>query len=304
VNSSFVLVLLTGLGWGLLAPASKALFHDAPGLDGFSLAVARATWAFPFFLIMLALAWRANPPHLEKRRWAAAIGAGLVFGLVVSTVFTIAAQHTSIAHISFIVGITPVTNTVFAALCFRTRLDLRSLLALAFGVVGVVLLAFTQHGGSATMLGDSLMLVWLVGFAAYAILLRAIGPGVSSTFVMAFVGTISMGVLIVPGILLGYGHGILAVISSPLAGAWFFGEVVIGSTLVGQTAYAAAVRRLGVSLATIGAEYIALFVGVVASLATHEAWTPLTIVAGATFCVALAVTFAPLPFLKTAPKFT
>jgi drug/metabolite transporter (DMT)-like permease len=67
--------------------------------------------------------------------------------------------------------------------------------------------------------------------------------------------------------------------------------------VIGQTAYAAAVRRLGVALATIGSEYFALAVGVAASLALHERWNPLTVVAGAIFCCALTATFAPIPAL-------
>lgn len=300
MNVNLILVVITGLGWGLLGPASKALYAQSPAFDGVTLAIARAVWAFPIFLIMLGLAWRADPPRMRKRSWCAAIGAGLTFGLLISTLYTIAAQHTSVAHISFFVGISPVTSTVLAALVFRLGLDRRTLVALALGVLGIALLASTQHETAGAASGDALMLVWLVAFGAYGILLRAIGPGVSSTFVIALVGSISMGVLIIPGISLGYGGAIAHVVDSPPTGAWFFGEIVLGSTLVAQATYAAAVRRLGVSMATIGAEYTALAVGVAGSLALREAWTPLTIVAGLIFCAALAVTFVPLPWLSIA----
>lgn len=291
-----ILVVVTGMGWGLLGPASKALFGGDASFNGMTLAVARAAWAFPIFLVGLLVLWRRNPPRLRPRQWAAAGAAGVVFGLAVSTLFTVAAQHTSVAHISFLVGISPVTNTVMAALVFRTALDVRSRVALTLGVAGVALLALTQHGGSSTALGDALMLVWLLAFGAYACLLRAVGSGVSSMFLMAFIGTISMGVLIVPGIALGYGGAIAHVAHGTTVAGWFFGEVIIGSTLVSQTTYAAAVKRLGVSVATIGAEYTALAVGVACSLAMHEPWTLLTVIAGLVFCLALAATFAPVPF--------
>jgi drug/metabolite transporter (DMT)-like permease len=297
VNGNLILVLLTGLGWGLLGPAGKALFAQSPAFDGMTLAVARAVWAFPFFLIMLALTWRADPPKMKKRSWCAALGAGVVFGFFVSVLYTVATQHTSIAHISFIVGISPVTNTVLAALALRLGLDRRTLAALALGIVGIALLAFTQKEGAANLAGDLLMLGWLLAFGAYAILLRVIGPGVSSRFVMALVGTVSMGVVLVPGIALGYGGAIAHVADTPAAGWWFFGEVVFGSTLIAQTSYAAAVRRMGVSMATIGAEYTALAVGIGCSLALRETWTPLTVIACAVFCAALAVTFVPIPGL-------
>jgi hypothetical protein len=108
-----------------------------------------------------------------------------------------------------------------------------------------------------------------------------------------------MGTLLVAGTALGWTRGIDHVTDSPAIAGWFFGEIVLGSTLVAQPAFAAAVRRMGVALATIGAEYTALAIGIAASLAAHEAWTPLTIVAGAVLCGALTVTFAPIPWLNT-----
>ncbi len=121
---NLILVLAVGLGWGLLAPASKVLFGGEPGVfDGMTVAVARAFWALPLFLIGLGVAWRLEPPQLSARRWAYVVAAGLIFGLLVSTLYTVAAQRTSVAHISFLVGISPVTSTAVAALVFRTGLD-------------------------------------------------------------------------------------------------------------------------------------------------------------------------------------
>ncbi len=142
------------------------------------------------------------------------------------------------------------------------------------------------------------MVAWLAAFAAYACLLRAVGPSVSSAMLICLVGTIAMAALLVPGLALGYGAAAGHVIDTPAIGWWFFGEVILGSTLLAQTAYAAAVRRMGIAVATIGAEYTALAVGVVASLLARESWSPLTALAGLVFCAALTVTFAPLPGLR------
>ena len=293
-----VFVLLTGLGWGLLGPAAKLLYAAEPGVfDGITITVARAAWALPIFLFALAPAWRISPPRLDAKRWAAVLAAGLVFGLVVSVVFTLAAQYTSVAHISFLIGLSPVTNTAIAALVFRTALDRRQWTALTLGVIGVAILAATHSSERSALLGDLLMVVWLAAFAAYACLLRVVGTRMNGVMTMALVGTISMAVLLLPGLALGKGGAIPHVADTPSTAWWFFGEVVLGSTLVAQTTYAAAVRRLGVSVATIGAEYTALAVGVAMSLALHETWTPLTIVGGLVLCSALAATFAPLPGL-------
>jgi drug/metabolite transporter (DMT)-like permease len=295
-----VFVLVTGLGWGLLGPASKALYAAEPGVwNGVTVSVARAAWALPIFLFALAPAWRISPPRLDGKRWAAVVAAGLVFGFVVSVVFTIAAQYTSVAHISFLIGLAPVTNTAVAALVFRTALERRQWVALALGVLGVSLLALTHSSDRSAFIGDLLLIVWLAAFAAYSCLLRVVGTRMNGVMTMTLIGSISMAVLLVPGIGLGYGGAIAHATDAPQIGWWFFGEIVLGSTVIAQTTFAAAVRRLGVSVATIGVEYTALAVGVVMSLLMHEAWTVLTVVGGLVLCLALAVTFVPLPGLGT-----
>jgi drug/metabolite transporter (DMT)-like permease len=284
---------VTGLGWGLLAVACKVLFNAEPAVfDGTTVALCRGLWSLPFFLVGLGVAWRLQPPKLDLRRWLLILAAGIVFGPGVSLLYTLAAQHTSVAHITFLLGVSPVTNTAAAALVFHQRLDGRARIALVLGVVGIVLLAVTRRAEGASIAGDLLMLGWLVTFAAYACLLRAVGSGVSATLLMCLVGTIAMLALVVPGLAVGSAAAV-HVADTPRIAWWFFGEIVLGSTLIAQTTYAAAVRRLGVAVATIGTEYTALVVGVVASLLAREPWTPLTALAAVAFCAALAVTFVP-----------
>lgn len=292
-----VSVVLVGVGWGLLAPATKALFHADPAVfTGLSVAVARAAWALPLFLIMFGVAYALERPRLTGRQWLAVLGAGLTFGLGITIVFSIAAMHTSVAHISFLIGTSPVTNSLAAALAFGLPIGRRQRIALTLGAIGVGLLASAQTGGRAGVFGDALMLIWLASFAAYAVLLRLVGPGVSATFTMSAVGVVAMAAVLVvgafqPASLRAAGH----VIDTPASAWWFFGEIVAGSTLIAQTAYARAVRRLGVSIATIGAEYTALAVGITASIVAREPWSIVTAIAGLILCGALAATFVPLP---------
>jgi drug/metabolite transporter (DMT)-like permease len=300
-STNLILVLVTGLGWGLLAPANKVTFAGEPAVfNGVSVAAARALWALPFFVVGAIVAWRLDPPRLLPRQWLAIAGASIVFGPGITVLFPIASQHTSVAHISFLVGVSPVTNTALAALVFKAGLDLRGRLALALGVAGVALLALTQRDDAAALFGDAMMVLWLIAFAIYACFLRAVGPGINATLLMSIVGSIALVVLSVPALALGYGGAAARVADTPVLAAWFFGEIVLGSMLVAQTTYAAAVRRLGVAMATIGSEYFALAVGVAASIVMHERWNALTAVAGLIFCCALAVTFVPFPGLNRA----
>jgi drug/metabolite transporter (DMT)-like permease len=74
---------------------------------------------------------------------------------------------------------------------------------------------------------------------------------------------------------------------------------VLASTFVGQIGYAITVKRFGVSIATIGAEYTALTVGIISSVLWHESWTVLTIVSALFLIGALGVTFAGRPGRET-----
>jgi len=303
--TNLVLIVLIALGWGLLGPGSKVLFAAEPRVfDGFSVAVARAAWCLPIFVIGLGVAWRLERPRLDARRWLALIGAGLLFGIGITVLFSVAAQHTSVAHISFLIGLSPVTNTVAAAIAFRVRLHRRDVTALVLGILGVALLAFTHSNDRAAFFGDLLMVGWLVAFAIYACALRYVGARVNTMFLICTIGVVSMASLLAAGAALGWMRAIDRVNDTPAIAGWFFGEVVLGSTLIAQPAYAAAVRRMGVALATIGAEYTALAIGIAASLAMHEPWTPLTVVAGTLLCGALTVTFAPIPWLATPERRT
>lgn len=197
-------IALVGLGWGLNGPGSKILFAADPGtFDGLTLAVARSAWSLPLFVIGLAIAWRLAPPRLDRRRWLATLTAGVLFGIVIIVAFTVAAQYTSVAHISFLIGLSPVTNTALAALVFRTALDRRAVAALVLGVIGVALLALSRSAGSSGVIGDGLMVVWLLSFAVYACLVRYVGTQVNPLFLMALVGVVSMASILVPGLLLG-----------------------------------------------------------------------------------------------------
>jgi drug/metabolite transporter (DMT)-like permease len=294
---NLALVLGVALGWGLLGTASKALFADEPSIfDGLTVAAARAAWAFPVFAIALLVVWRIERPQLGLRQWLGLAGGGLVFG-VIGVLFTMAAQHTSVAHLAFFLGISPVTNTAAAAIVFRTGLARRDWLALSLGFIGVMLLAISHSNDRAAFFGDALMVGWLIGFAVYGCCLQYVRSSVQSATVIAVIGAISMGATLAFSLALGWGKAIVHVADTMRVAGWFFGEVVLGSTLVAQGAYALAVRHMGVALATIGAEYGALAVGIVASLILHESWTVLTVIAGLLFACALAVSFAPLPWL-------
>jgi drug/metabolite transporter (DMT)-like permease len=288
------LVIAVGIGWGLLGPATKALMHGDPvAFDGMSVVVARAVWALPVFAVIGAVLFARERPRLETKRWIAMAAGGVTYGLGITVLFSIAAGLTSISHLSFLIGASPVTNSAAAALAFRLPIGWRERTSLVLGLLGVGVLAGTHAGGSASIAGDGLMLVWLAAFALYAVLLRYIGPGISATLTMCGVGVVAMLAVIVAGLAVpGAFRGVPHVFDAPATAVWFFAEILLGSTFIGQIGYAIAVKRFGVSIATIGAEYTALMVGITTSILWRESWSPLTVLAGALLAGALGVTFA------------
>ncbi|GAC1433818.1 MAG: hypothetical protein NVSMB5_27310 [Candidatus Velthaea sp.] len=297
------LVTLTGVGWGLLAPFSKLFFQDDPAVfNGMTLAVARAVWALPLFVFMLALSWRLERPSFSRRTALAFGGLGLGFvGFFV--LFSVASQHTSVAHIAFLSGLAPPINAAFAALVFRTRLDAVRCIALAIGVAGVGLLALTKASDGSSIAGDALMIAWLLNFAVYATLLRTVSARYGIVFITAMTGTLATLVLTIAGVALGAGGAIAHVYDSPLLGAAFFAEIVVLSAVISPLAFATSIRRTGVAIATSGAQYMAVGVGILSSLLVlHEHWQPLLPVAGALLLASLALTFAPAGLFKSRPK--
>ena len=295
------LVIVVGTGWGLLAPATKALMLADPVVfDGVTIVVCRAVWSLPVFLILGAVLYAHERPQLELKRWIAMAAGGVTYGLGITFLFSIAAGLTSISHLSFLIGTSPVTNSIAAALAFRLPVAPRARVALVLGILGVGALAATHTGGRASMFGDGLMLLWLVAFALYAVLLRYVGPGISATLTMCGVGVFGMLAVIAAGLAFpGAFRGVPHVFESAPVIVWFWGVVVLASTFVGQIGYAITVKRFGVSIATIGAEYTALTVGIISSVLWHESWTVLTIVSALFLIGALGVTFAGRPGRET-----
>lgn len=297
------LIVAVGSGWGLLGPGTKGLMLAEPAVfDGVSIVVARAVWCLPVFALIGAVLFARERPRLETKRWLAMAAGGITYGLGITFLFSIAAGLTSISHLSFLIGASPVTNSAAAALVFRLPVGWRERCALGLGILGVALLAGTHAGGGGTagMAGDLLMLLWLAAFALYAVLLRYVGTGISATLTMCGVGVVAMVAVIVAGCAFpGAFRGVPHVLDSPAIAGWFFGVILIGSTFVGQIGYAITVKRFGVSIATIGAEYTALTVGITASVVWHEPWTVLTIVAGLILVCALGVTFVGRPGRET-----
>jgi len=169
-----------------------------------------------------------------------------VLGLVGNQiVFVLGVSRTSVAHSALIIALTPILVLLGAAAARHERLGALKLGGMALALSGVVLLQFgSRSGGSASLLGDGLVLVSAAMFAAFSIFGKhtASELGIITLNTFAFLGGT---VLVLPYALWQLQRTNLAAVSPA---AWI-SVLYMGvfPSIVGYSIYAYALRRLPAS---------------------------------------------------------
>jgi drug/metabolite transporter (DMT)-like permease len=281
--------------WGGNAIASKILYRPEAHFDAPALFVARAAWSLPLFVIMAIL---ARPKHAPTRRdWWLLIGTGVAFGPGACGFLALAAQYTSGAHVVLLMGLTPPVTAVIGTLVLRERVDTIRIVALGIGIAGAVLLTVTRSAAGSTPFGDMLELVQVVSYATMFVLTRALGKRFSAFFVSGTYGTVGMALLALFGLATGRIGSSVALTLVPDASTlwWFFGEIVIGLSIYGQTAQAFALRTLPAGTTSLISSYGTLIVGVIGAIfLLGEEIAPSGYFAGLLLAAALALALVPV----------
>jgi drug/metabolite transporter (DMT)-like permease len=288
--------------WGGNAVASKILYRPEAHFDAPALFVARAAWSLPLFVLMALLARPKRPP--TRAEWLLLAGTGIAFGPGACGFLALAAQYTSGAHVVLLMGLTPAVTAVIGALALRERVDAVRIAALLVGIAGAVLLTLTRSATGSTMFGDALELVQVAAYATMFVLTRALGKRFSAFFVSGTYGAIGMALLASFGLVTGrLGPSIaLTLVHDPSTLWWFFGEIVVGLSLYGQTAQAFALRHLPAGTTSLISSYGTLIVGVIgALLLLGETIAPSGALAGVMLAVALALALVPVRGKPAAP---
>jgi drug/metabolite transporter (DMT)-like permease len=282
--------------WGGNAIASKILYQSGgASFDAQALFIARAAWSLPLFLLMAVLARPKRPP--ARADWLLLIGTGIAFGPGACGFLALAAQYTSGAHVVLLMGLTPAVTAVMSACVLRERIDAIRIAALVVGIGGAVLLTVTRSATGSTVFGDLLELVQVASYATMFVLTRALGKRFSAFFVSGTYGTVGMGALVLFGLASGRLGPAVAQTLVPSATTlwWFFGEIVIGLSIYGQTAQAFALRYLAAGTASFISSYGTLVVGVIGAIVLlHEVIAPSGYIAGLLLAVALALALVPV----------
>jgi len=291
----FVLVLVAGLAWGLNAPVSKLLYAAGAGqlFDGVSLAVVRGFWSIPVFAVAAILCRPRGRaiPRLDILRF---IWLGVLFGPGLTGFWAVAAQWTSAAHVALISGLTPPATALLESIVRRRPLSVMRWMAIGLGVAGVAVLALTRSASGSSLRGDALMLAWVVDYACFALSTRALAGRYPSAFISVMSTGIGAVTVAVVGVAIGAGRAIPHPFASPGVALGFFGEMVIGLGLVGPIANVAAIRRSNATIATTGALYASVILGLFAAvILVHERLGVGAILAGVLLCASLVTTFVP-----------
>jgi drug/metabolite transporter (DMT)-like permease len=294
---AFLALFSAAFFWGGNAIASKILYRpDAGHFDAVSLFVARAVWSLPLFIL---LAWFARPDRRPPRAdWLRLIATGICFGPGSCGFLALAAQYTSGAHVVMLMSLSPAFTAVVSAFVLRERVDAPRVASLLLGIGGAAVLALTHSASGSSLTGDLLELVQVVCYSLMFVITRGLGTRYSPFFVSGMYGTIGMLVLALIGASLGR-LGASAV--QPFTDGsgtlwWFFGEIVIGLSIYGQTAQAYALRTLGAGITSLLSSYGTLIVGLIGAIVIlGETLKPPGYVAAAMLAVALGLGLVSAP---------
>ena len=280
-----VFIALVGLGWGLLGPGSKVVVRgrardvrrDHLGRRARRVGAPRVSLS----------RWRrvaVAPPRLDAKRWAGVVAAGRrLRARDLGRVHGRRAVHVGRAHL---VSDRPLAgdNTALAALVFRTRARPPRSRSRWCSASSASRFSRSRAAPAARRSRRPVMVVWLLSFAVYACLLRVRRHAHERVMTMCAGRHDLDGVVLVPGLRWAKAARSRTRPTRRRSPAGSSARSSLGSTLVAQTAFAAAVRRLGVSAATIGAEYTALAVGVACRWCCTSRGPALTVVGGLVLC--------------------
>lgn len=162
--------LLVALIWGVNVPVMKgALGH----VDPFAFNALRLTASAVVLGLTDRIERRGRPA--PPTPWGAVIGLGLLTSLLYQVLFIEGIAHTSATHAGFLISTSPLATAAIARALGLEQVEGRAWFGLVLGFAGTCVLALARGGGgSATLLGNALLLAAMVAWALGAVLSRPV----------------------------------------------------------------------------------------------------------------------------------
>ncbi|GAC1312251.1 MAG: hypothetical protein NVSMB21_22640 [Vulcanimicrobiaceae bacterium] len=238
---------------------------------------------------------RRERRRLDRVALARLVVLGCIWGPGVMGFYAIATERTALAHVVFLVGLTPAVASLLAVLFYGGSIDEPRRFSLLLGTLGALAFALGRSGSHATLAGDLFKLAWVFAFGLYAAVAIAALRTLSPLFVTAGANVIGGSLVATASLFVpAWREAISAVAMKPHLALPFFGEIVVLGGLCAPLAYAFALERAPVSVVTGGAQYTSIAVGTIAAIALfREPFGPTTVAAGLLLAASLGVSLVP-----------
>lgn len=275
--------------WGMWSLCFRAVERIAPVS-----AAVETLFVFVFMLAFLApFAWRSRGTGRTRRAWALVLGLGVVDGINVLCFFS-ALQHTTVALAVLTHYIAPILVALAAPLVVGERYRVRTFVALALAIAGLVLLLQPWAVSPASLFGPALGALSAVFFAGTVLIAKVLGNERVrfSTMELAFLPKApAIAVLLVAVVTQGNAGAVLEVSSAQLA-LLFGGALAFGT--IPLVMFYAGLAHIPVSQASVLTLCEPLVAVLVGALAFHELPGPLALF-GALLVVTGAAVIARAP---------
>jgi drug/metabolite transporter (DMT)-like permease len=208
-NRAHLAVLATNLFFALNYSMVKAI---SPALvKPFALNILRV--GFSLVLFWIAWAFGKVPARIQKQHWGRFILCSITGIAINQMLFIKGLTLTSTVHASLLILATPLLISIFALVVLREALTVVKILGLVLGIGGSVLLIANKESGSHApdyLLGDVLVLLNAISYAAYFILVKPLMQVYTPLQVIRWVFTLGL-VFMLP-----FGWGEVRAIQWPL----------------------------------------------------------------------------------------
>jgi drug/metabolite transporter (DMT)-like permease len=294
VASAYFAVLAAAAILGFNPVATKLIYHLPGGLEAWQFVSSRPAWCLPLY-VALAFAFRPRGSVAHADLWKFVV-LGLCYGPGTGGLLPMGLSLTSASHAVLLFALGPPLTAALGAIVLRESLPPLKIVAIVLGIAGAVVVTFARaHAHPSSLEGDLLVTGMVVATAVQALLLRRIAGAYSPFFIAAIYGAIGSVMLLGVTLPLGGWQYVMLPLHVGGVGAWlFFGEIVIGVSILAQALQSLALHTLKAALVSALLRYGALLVGTAAAFfMLRERLTIAEIAGGVLLAASVAFTLLP-----------
>jgi drug/metabolite transporter (DMT)-like permease len=287
-------VVAASLILGFNPVATKLIYALPVGMGAWQFIASRPAWCLILYAVV-AFVFRPRARIVRNDWWKFAL-LGLCYGPGTGGLLPLGISLTSATHTVLLYALGPPLTATLGALLLREALPWVKGVAMAIGVAGAVILAFGgSHASTSSLIGDLLVTGMVISTAVQTLVLRRMSGAYSAFFIASMYGLIGSVMLLCVTLPLGGARYILLPLQMGAVGQLlFFGEIVVGVSLLAQIFQSLALHTLKASFVSAIVRYGALLTGSVTAVVVLGEATSLTEWAGGLLLASsVALTLVP-----------